>query len=75
MGIIFEDLAMPGHNVLIIFRTGRNVSFKVEDTNKILDEWINHKSSFIKCAENLIIRRSAVELLLTMDESMEEKTK
>lgn len=69
----FEDLVSPGDNVLIIFRTGRNISFKSENPEEILNSWMDNKSSFIKCSKNLIIRRSEVELIQTMDSSMEEK--
>ncbi len=73
MGVMFDDLASPGDNVLIIFRTGRNVSFKVDKPEEILDSWMNNKASFVKCANNLIIRRSEVELIVIMDKSMEKK--
>ena len=72
IGIRFEDLAAPGDNILIIFRTGRNISFKADNPKDILDSWINNKASFIKCSNNLIIRRSEVELIQTMDKSMEK---
>ena len=69
----FEDLASSGDNILIIFRTGRHVSFKADNPKGILDSWMDNKSSFIKCSNNLIIRRSEVELIEIMDESMEKK--
>ena len=73
IGIRFEDLAAPGDNILIIFRTGRNVTFNAENPEEILNDWINSKASFIKCSNNLIIRRSEVELIQIMDKSMEKK--
>ena len=69
----FEDLVFPGDNILIIFRTGRNISFKADNPKDILDSWINNKASFIKCSNNLVIRRSEVELIQIMDKSMEKK--
>ena len=69
----FEDLVSPGDNILIIFRTGRHVSFKSENPEEILNSWMDNKASFIKCSKNLIIRRREVELIQTMDPSMEKQ--